>query len=275
MLATLHLELLQQWSRSARQLVNSNLEAAGWAARMITPVSRSSAADIGAESSPEPGTCALVVGPGGVLSAAICQRLAEAGHCVAAIYPEAALRSDATAAVARTRADPEVLQIPCDVTDDAALRELVAAAEQRLGPIDVLVNALALAPAKRRPPHASGPVLPKLFKITRCVLEGMKRRGRGRIVNLSGDGGAGAVSDHGVLSFTRALARELAGHGITVNSVSPGKAAPGWDPTTADEIARLIVFLAAGDAAGISGMDLAVGGAGAPAPLTRAAATGG
>ena len=160
-----------------------------------------------------------------------------------------ARRGDGVAIAARTRADIDrtaaeietlgarVAAFPLDVTDPDAIGRVVADVVERLGPIDVLVNNAGVAesaPFGRTDPslwdrhlrvNVTGPYL-----LARAVLPGMRERRWGRIVNvasLAGLYGAAYVtayvtSKHALVGFTRALAMEVAGSGVTVNAICPG-----------------------------------------------------
>lgn len=124
-----------------------------------------------------------------------------------------------------------------DVTQEAEVAAMVAAAETALGGIDILVTCSgaireteieAMSLAEWR--EIIGANLDSVFLACRGVLPGMKRRGGGRIITISsqiGQRGAPrfthyAASKAGVIGFTRALAREAAPYGILVNTIAPG-----------------------------------------------------
>ncbi|MFE2414319.1 3-oxoacyl-ACP reductase FabG [Kitasatospora sp. NPDC059408] len=129
--------------------------------------------------------------------------------------------------------------IATDVTSKADIKHLVRAAVERFGPVRVLVNN-----AGRGGGGATADLpddlweavietnLNSVFRITREVLSdgGMLESGHGRIINIASTGGKQGVelaapysaSKHGVIGFTKALGKELAQSGITVNAVCPG-----------------------------------------------------
>ena len=143
---------------------------------------------------------------------------------------------DAPSEAARDTAS--VITIPADVTDEAAARAAVAEARERLGGLDVLVNAhgiegptgpvTTLDPADVRRTFEVNVL--SMFWLCGAATEIFEVAGGGRIVNMaSGAGLAGGAftgvyhaSKHAVVGLTRSLARELGPLGIAVNAVCPG-----------------------------------------------------
>ena len=131
-----------------------------------------------------------------------------------------------------------VITIPADVTGEAAARATVHEAAERLGGLDVLVNAHGIegptAPVEALDPSEVRRTFEvnvlSLFWLCGAAAEILKAVGGGRIVNMaSGAGLAGGAftgvyhaSKHAVVGLTRSLARELGPAGIAVNAVCPG-----------------------------------------------------
>ena len=181
-----------------------------------------------------------------------------------------------------------------DVADFNACAAGVKAIEASLGPVEVLVNNAGItrdATMHRMSFEQWNAViqtnLTSCFNMSRAVIEGMRTRGFGRIVNIGSiNGQAGqygqvnyAASKSGIHGFTKALAQEGASRGITVNAVAPGyvdtemvRAVPAdvlekiiaripvGRLGKAEDIARTVVFLVADEADFITGSTLSVNG---------------
>jgi len=169
------------------------------------------------------------------------------------------------------------------------------AVEAELGPVDILVNNAGITRDgmfhKMTPDHWNAVIntnLNSLFNMCRPVIDGMRERGFGRIINVSsinGQKGQMGQSNYsaakaGEVGFTKALAQENARKGVTVNAICPGYI--GTDMVRAmpkevleksvlplipvgrlgepDEIARCVVFLASDEAGFITGSTLTVNG---------------
>ncbi|MCO4888496.1 2-hydroxycyclohexanecarboxyl-CoA dehydrogenase [Cupriavidus sp. WGtm5] len=181
------------------------------------------------------GKTVIVTGGGGGIGGATCLRFARAGAAVGVLdlNPEAGERVAAQIRDAGGRA----LAVRCDITDRASVEAAVAAVEQELGPIDVLVNNAGwdvFRPfVKTEPAQWERLIAINLtgaLHMHHAVLPGMVARKRGRIVNIASDaarvGSSGeavyAACKGGLVSFSKTIAREHARHGITVNVVCPG-----------------------------------------------------
>lgn len=232
---------------------------------------------------------ALVTGGTRGIGEAISKALKEAGYNVAASYAG----NDEAA-----KAFTEATGIPAfkwDVTDYLACEQGIVRVENEVGPVDVLVNNAGItrdATLHKMSHEQWSEVirtnLDSLFNMTRPVINGMRERGFGRIINISsinGQKGQMGIVNYsaakaGVLGFTKALALEGARKGITVNAVAPGyintemlakvpqevmeKAILAHIPLgrlgEVDEVARCVTFLAADEAAWITGSTLTVNG---------------
>jgi ketoreductase len=194
-----------------------------------------------------------------------------------------------------------------DVRDRAAVRRVVETAADRFGPLDVLVNN-----AGRNGGGVTAKItdelwndvletnLTSVFTVTREALTtgGLDRSAQGRIINIASTGGKQGVplgapysaAKGGVIGFTKALAKELAPTGITVNAVCPGYVetpmavrvreayAATWDTTeeavlatfnakiplgrysTADEVAGMVGYLVTDTAASVTAQAINVCG---------------
>lgn len=184
-----------------------------------------------------------------------------------------------------------------DITSADAPEQLMQAAENSLGGLDVLVNNAGIslgAPVESLDDDIWDRVLDvnlhAVFRLSRAAIPQLKKSGRGRIVNVgsvmsefSAPGMAAyTVSKHGVAGFTKTLALELGVHGITANYVLPGAIVTGitrsvfeadkqfrefWTAKAAlkrlgqpEDVANAIIFLASEEAAFVTGHGLKVDG---------------
>jgi acetoacetyl-CoA reductase len=174
---------------------------------------------------------ALVTGGTRGIGKAISEKLAKSGYKVAANY---AGNDKAAAELAKS---VKIDVFKWDVGDWEACQAGVRRVEEEVGPIDVLVNNAGItrdAVFHRMNVDQWREVirvdLDSLFYVTRPVIEGMRTRGFGRIINISSINGQKGQSGQanysaakaGMIGFSRALAQENANKGITVNCVCPG-----------------------------------------------------
>jgi 3-oxoacyl-[acyl-carrier protein] reductase len=146
----------------------------------------------------------------------------------------------ASVAEALTVQGLEAVALTVDISSEESSKAMAQAALDRFGAIDVLINNASLMSVLPRRSWLDIPVdewdrvmavnLRGMFLSCRAVFPSMKARGRGKIVNISSsrvwEGTPNRLhyttSKAGVIGFTRALAREIGGFGITVNAVTPG-----------------------------------------------------
>ena len=182
----------------------------------------------------------------------------------------------------------------CDVTDEEAVRAMVADIEQKLGTIDILVNnagitrdALFLRMKEDDFDRVVAVNLKGAFNCCKAAVPAMCKARRGRIVNMSSisglHGNVGqvnyAASKAGIVGLTKSLAREVAPRGVTVNAVAPGFIVTDMTDAVPEkvkesvlgniperrfgqpsEVASLVAFLASDDAAYITGQAIEIDG---------------
>jgi len=182
---------------------------------------------------------AFVTGGGRGLGRAIALALGREGMAVA-VAARTLAAVEATAADVGIAGAAATLAVAVDVTERASVEAAIARTVAALGPVDVLVNNAGIAesaPFARTTPelwerhlrvNVTGP-----FLTARAVFGGMVERGWGRIINIASLAGlhgspyvtAYTTSKHALVGFTRALATEAGGKGVTVNAICPGYAA--------------------------------------------------
>lgn len=251
------------------------------------------------------GKCAVVTGGGRGIGAAVAEALAAAGASVV-VTARSAGEIEAVAEGLRARGW-RAHAVVCDVTDPDSVAAMADRALNLMGHVDVLVNNAGMA---RSAPfakvtldewesvhrvNATGPLL-----VTQAFLPAMLERGWGRIVNVASVASlrgaryitSYAASKHALLGMTRCLADELAGTGVTVNSVCPsyvdtpmtdenieriaaktGRDAeevragiedmqPGGRLISAEEVAHAVMTFMPNEAASLQGAELVVRGGG-------------
>lgn len=182
------------------------------------------------------GRRALVTGSSKGIGAALATGLAEAGAELVLNGRDAAALEGARAELAE-RTGAEVHTAAFDVTDGSAVGRAVREIEDRIGPLDILVNNTGVQHREpllevseenfERVLHTN---LTSAFLVGRAVAAGMVQRGHGKIVNicsvqtwLARPGiAAYAASKGGLAMLTRGMCAEWAGSGLTVNALAPG-----------------------------------------------------
>ena len=231
---------------------------------------------------------ALVTGGTRGIGAAISTALQETGHSVIATYQG---NDDAA------KAFSEQTRIPTykwDVADFQACEQGIAAVESAVGPIDVLVNNAGITRDgmlhKMAPEDWEAVIktnLTSAFNMTRAVINGIRERGFGRIIQIASINGQKgqmgqanyAAAKAGLIGFTKSVAQENARKGVTANVVAPGyvgtemvSAVPeavlekiiAQIPVNrlgeADEIGKAVAYLASDEAAFVTGSTLSING---------------
>jgi acetoacetyl-CoA reductase len=232
---------------------------------------------------------ALISGGTSGIGAAIARALQAAGYRVAVNY---AFTTDRAEAFQKETGIPA---FQWDVRDYDACVSGIAKVEETLGPVEVLVNNAGItrdAMFHKMTAEQWGQVintnLTSLFNMCRAVIEGMRERNFGRIINISSVNGQKgqmgqvnySAAKAGDIGFTKALAQEGAKAGITVNAICPGYIAtemvkavpqdvleksilphiPAGRLGEPEEIARCVVFLASDESSFITGATLTANG---------------
>lgn len=180
------------------------------------------------------GDVAIVTGAGRNIGEAIATRFAAEGARVVVADVDEERAAGTVEAIEAEGGEAAVAAV--DVTDEAQVREMVATAEDAFGPVDVLVNNVAISDRTgllELPVEEWDRVLAVnlrgTFLCTREVAKSMRDSGGGRIVNVAStsahrgrpEAAAYATSKAGILNFTRSAAKALAEHDIRVNTLSP------------------------------------------------------
>ena len=178
---------------------------------------------------------ALVTGGTGGIGTAICKKLADMGHKVATNY-----RNEEKARAWQDKMKAEGYDftlVKGDVGTPEEAAAMVKQVEEKLGPVEILVNNAGITrdgTFHKMSADQWGDVintnLNSVFNVTRPVIDGMRERKWGRIIQISSINGLKgqygqanyAAAKAGMHGFTISLARENAKLGITVNTVSPG-----------------------------------------------------
>jgi NAD(P)-dependent dehydrogenase (short-subunit alcohol dehydrogenase family) len=241
------------------------------------------------------GRIAMVTGAANGIGRASALRLAREGADLVLVDREGDTLQEVARAV--EAAGRQALPITADWTDPDAVQEAVATARRRFGRIDVLFNNVGQSARERASEfHVSVEEtwrfvievsLLTTMRATRLVVEEMRARRSGRIVNMSTEsafyGDVGfvdyAAAKMGVVGFTRSLARELAPFHVNVNAVCPGAirtrahdrlprevidkvrtSVPMGYVAEPEDVAGVVAFLASDDARYITGQSILIDG---------------
>lgn len=235
---------------------------------------------------------ALVTGGTGGLGTAMCKALALEGYRVVANY----FKEDELSKWEKALADDNLKldSVQGDVSSFESCEKMVKEVEEKIGSIDVVINNAGITRDtffhKMTPEKWLAVIntnLNSVFNVTRNVIEGMRARGFGRIINISSVNGqrgqAGqtnySAAKAGLHGFTKSLAMEMAHKGVTVNTISPGYI--GTDMVMAiredireklvaevpvkrmgmpEEIANMVVYLSSDKAGYITGANHSING---------------
>lgn len=236
---------------------------------------------------------ALVTGGTGGIGTEICKALAGAGYKVVATWLKGVDDGEGWQQ-AQKEAGFDFFIAEGNVGDFDSCAAMVKEAEAKAGPIDILVNCAGITKdgffhkmQQSQWVDVINTNLVSVFNVTRQVIDGMRSRGFGRIINISSVNGQKgqfgqtnySAAKAGMHGFTMALAQEAASKGITVNTVSPGyiqtamtakmpekvladmvSKVPVGRMGKPEEIAWTVVFLADERSGFITGTDISVNG---------------
>jgi NAD(P)-dependent dehydrogenase (short-subunit alcohol dehydrogenase family) len=240
------------------------------------------------------GKVALVTGGGRGIGKAISLALAEAGAAVALTYRERREEAQQVAEEIAARGGAAVA-LQMEVSDRKSVQTALAAAREKLGEVNILVNNAAIAQEKpfatitdadwdlMQAVNLRGP-----FICCQEVLPAMEAGGWGRIINISSIGGQWggfnqvhyAAAKAGLINLTRSLAKIYSSSGVTANVIAPGlvetemsaqeldseagrekvRGIPAGRIGSAEEVAQAVVFLASDGAAYITGQSVNLNG---------------
>lgn len=236
---------------------------------------------------------ALVTGASRGIGRAIALELAKRGAFVIVNYNGSKEKAEETVAEI-IKNGGKAVSYGCNVSDDAACKDMIAALIKEYGHIDILVNNagitrdnLLMKMSEQEFSDVIDTNLKGTFHTIKHLSRQFLKQRSGRIINISSVSGilgnAGqanySASKAGVIGLTKSVARELASRGITANAIAPGVIATDMTEVLSDnvkeslkaqvplghigmpeDIAKAVAFLASDDAAYITGQVLAVDG---------------
>ena len=235
------------------------------------------------------GKNALVTGASGGIGRAIAAALSESGAKVALSGTREAVLEEVKASL-----KGEAACVPCNLSDAEAVSGLVAAAEEAVGPLDIIVanagvtrDGLLMRMKDEDWNDVININLSSYFRIVKSAMRGMMKRRAGRIIGITsivgvtGNPGQAnyCASKAGMIGFTKSVAQEVASRGITANCIAPGfiespmtdvlpeaqkEALLGQIPANrlgaGADIAAACVYLSSDEAAYVTGQTLHVNG---------------
>jgi 2-hydroxycyclohexanecarboxyl-CoA dehydrogenase len=244
---------------------------------------------------------ALVTGGAQGIGRGIAAALAAAGFQVAIADLNLEAATQTAKALTEAGTNNQAIAVETDITSRASVQAAVRTVAAELGPVDVVVNNAGwddFMPFADTTEEFWDKILDLNFKgalrVIQAVLPGMTERRFGRVINIGSDAGRVGSSleavysgaKGGIIAFTKTLAREVAGHGITANTVCPGptdtpalhafaegsgqdsekvlaamvRAVPMKRLGTPDDVGPAVAFLASDAAGFITGQTLSVSG---------------
>lgn len=197
---------------------------------------------------------AIVTGGAQGIGQAVSKALLAAGARVAS-WDSNADRNAWT--VADHNAGANACAVPCDIADWDSVQTALAATERALGPVDIVVNSAGIAGPNATVEDYDNAAWTQIiainltgtYHVNKAVIPGMRARNYGRILNIASIAGkegnpnacAYSASKAGVIGFTKSLGKELAGHNIAVNCVTPAAArTPIFDQMSDEHIAYML-----------------------------------
>lgn len=198
------------------------------------------------------GRTAIVTGGAQGIGLAVASRLLASGAKVASWDTNQARNLETVKTLGGDAAAVEV-----DISSWDSVQSALSQTESALGPVDIVVNSAGLAGPNNTVEdydvdtfaHICAVNLNGTFHVNKAVVPGMRERNYGRIVNIASIAGkegnpnacAYSASKAGVIGFTKSLGKELAGHDIAVNCVTPAAArTPIFDQMSEEHIAYML-----------------------------------
>jgi len=200
------------------------------------------------------GKTAVVTGGAQGIGLAVVERLLASGARVASWDMNADQNAKSIKAL---NAGDNTVAVQADISDWSAVQTALGETENALGPVDIVINSAGLAGPNATVEDYDIDTFAQIcavnlngtFHVNKAVVPGMRARNYGRIVNIASIAGkegnpnasAYSASKAGVIGFTKSLGKELAGHNIAVNCVTPAAArTPIFDQMSEEHIAYML-----------------------------------